>query len=114
MLRLLQERAKKGVRVRVIGRMIRPIAGIEFALPRRRLHVRAIVRDGSQALIGSQSLRALELDRRREVGVIVRARPIVKRLTEIFEEDWQASVVDPMDASPAVEAIGLAAISEAV
>ena len=39
--------------------------------PGRRLHVRAIIRDGSRAFVGSQSLRKLELEKRREVGVIV-------------------------------------------
>ena len=33
-----------------------------------RLHVRAIVRDRKAAFVGSQSLRKLELDKRREVG----------------------------------------------
>ena len=38
------------------------------AFPGKRLHVRAIVRDGRRAFVGSQSLRKLELDERREVG----------------------------------------------
>ena len=33
-----------------------------------RLHVRAIIRDGTRAFVGSQSLRKEELDSRREVG----------------------------------------------
>ena len=37
-----------------------------------RLHTRSIVRDGRYAFIGSQSLRQLELDARREVGIIFR------------------------------------------
>jgi phosphatidylserine/phosphatidylglycerophosphate/cardiolipin synthase-like enzyme len=53
-----------------------------------RLHVRAIVRDRKSAFVGSQSLRKLELDERREVGLILRARPIVKELQRVFEEDW--------------------------
>ena len=35
-----------------------------------------------------QSLRALELDARREVGLIVKEGRIVKRILEVFEEDW--------------------------
>jgi hypothetical protein len=46
------------------------------------------VRDGQRAFVGSQSLRKLELDERREVGLIVRARPIVKEIQRVFEEDW--------------------------
>ena len=34
------------------------------------------------------SLRALELDKRREVGVIVKERAAAKQFREIFEEDW--------------------------
>ena len=41
-------------------------------LSKLRLHTRTIIRDGRQAFIGSQSLRAAELDSRREVGLIVR------------------------------------------
>ena len=54
----------------------------------RRLHVRAIVRDGSRAFIGSQSLRKLELEKRREVGVIVDDAKVVRQMAAVFEEDW--------------------------
>ena len=53
-----------------------------------RLHVRAMVRDCDTAFVGSQSLRALELDGRREVGLITRDEKIVKRIVEVFEADW--------------------------
>ena len=53
-----------------------------------RLHVRAIVRDGRDAFIGSQSLRSLELDKRREVGLFVKSGAIVKELLATFEADW--------------------------
>ena len=48
--------------------------------PGKRLHVRTIVRDGRRAFVGSQSLRKLELDKRREVGVIVDDAKVVKQL----------------------------------
>ena len=54
----------------------------------RRVHVRAIIRDGSRAFIGSQSLRKLELEKRREVGVIVDDRKVVRQMVNVFEEDW--------------------------
>ncbi len=57
-------------------------------LPDLRLHVRAIVRDGTTAFVGSQSLRKLELDGRREVGVIVTDTRVVKRMQAVFEADW--------------------------
>ena len=69
---MLQERAKAGVEIRVIGKVEKSADGVEARkLPDLRLHVRAIVRDGTTAFIGSQSLRKLELDGRREVGVII-------------------------------------------
>jgi phosphatidylserine/phosphatidylglycerophosphate/cardiolipin synthase-like enzyme len=49
-------------------------------VPGHRLHVRVIVPDGRRAFIGSQSLRALELDKRREVGVFVKGAAIVKEI----------------------------------
>src|ERR1035437_6105414 len=83
MIRILHERAKAGVEIRVIGQS-------EANLPVRklsklRLHTRVIVRDGRQAFIGSQSLRASELDSRREAGLIVPDAKIVKKLIETFE-----------------------------
>jgi phosphatidylserine/phosphatidylglycerophosphate/cardiolipin synthase-like enzyme len=87
---LLQQRAKAGVEVRILGRIGKRGAGLKaqkFPGP-RRLHVRAVVRDGMRAFIGSQSLRKLELDARREVGVIVRDPKTVKRIAAVFEEDW--------------------------
>ena len=56
--------------------------------PSLRLHARAMVRDGDTAFVGSQSLRAMELDARREVGLIVKEPKTVKRLLETFEADW--------------------------
>ena len=53
-----------------------------------RLHVRAMLRDGQEMFLGSMSLRALELDKRREVGVIVKERTAAKQFRDIFEEDW--------------------------
>jgi hypothetical protein len=47
--------------------------------------------------VGSQSLRPLELDARREVGIIFRDPKTVSRLIKTFEEDWEAKSqpVDP-------------------
>ena len=50
--------------------------------------MRAIVRDGQQAFLGSQSLRKLQLDNRREIGVIVTDSRIAKRIQAVFEADW--------------------------
>jgi hypothetical protein len=57
-------------------------------LPGLRQHLRAILRDGSEMFLGSMSLRGVELDQRREVGVIVKERSAAKRFREVFEQDW--------------------------
>jgi len=91
MIRLLQDRARAGVEIRIIGRV-----GQHAHLPVRklakfRLHTRTIIRDRHQAYVGSQSLRPAELDSRREVGLIVREAKIVKGLIHTFESDWAAA-----------------------
>jgi phosphatidylserine/phosphatidylglycerophosphate/cardiolipin synthase-like enzyme len=90
MLRLLTERAKEGVDVRLIGRLESKWAGgiKNERFPGKRLHIRAIVRDGRRAFLGSQSLRRLELEKRREVGVIVTDELVVRQMQEVFEKDW--------------------------
>lgn len=89
MLRLLAERAKAGVEIRMLGKLGKGADGIQARkLPDLRLHVRAIVRDGCAAFVGSQSLRKLELDGRREIGVIVSDERVAKRIREVFESDW--------------------------
>ena len=89
MLRLLHQKARAGVDIRVIGKVGKRAGTIRVQkLPGLRLHVRAMVRDGDTVFVGSQSLRALELDARREVGLIVKDPRVVKRLQEAFEEDW--------------------------
>ena len=89
MLRLLSQRMKAGVDVRILGKVGKRGNAMRVQkMPGTRLHVRAMVRDGDTAFVGSQSLRALELDGRREVGVIVKESKTVKRMLEAFEEDW--------------------------
>jgi phosphatidylserine/phosphatidylglycerophosphate/cardiolipin synthase-like enzyme len=89
MLRLLHLKAKAGVDIRVVGKVGKRAGNIRVQkLPGLRLHVRAMIRDGDTAFVGSQSLRALELDARREVGLIFKDAKVVKRLQEVFEEDW--------------------------
>jgi phosphatidylserine/phosphatidylglycerophosphate/cardiolipin synthase-like enzyme len=92
MLRLLRERAAAGVEIRIIGRIAKPVEGVTARkLADLRLHVRTIICDGARAFVGSQSLRKLELDSRREVGVIVKDAKIVKQMRDVFEADWALS-----------------------
>ena len=89
MLRLLAERLKAGVEIRMFGKIGKGASGVEARkLPDLRLHVRAIIRDGAAVFIGSQSLRKLELDGRREVGVIASDERIAKKMRDVFEADW--------------------------
>lgn len=95
-LRLLEARAKAGVQIRLIGKIERPIAGIEVRkLKDMRLHVRAMVRDGALAFVGSQSLRKIELDRRREVGVVIGDARVIRKIQSVFEADWEHSLAAP-------------------
>ncbi len=88
MLGILQERAKAGVEVKVIGQVSGRASFEVQKLAGTRLHTRTIIRDRRQAFVGSQSLRAAELDSRREVGLIVQDPAAVKKLVDTFESDW--------------------------
>ena len=89
MIRLIHQRVKAGVDVRVLGKVGKRVGDLRVQkVAGDRLHVRAMVRDADAAFIGSQSLRALELDARREVGLIIRDAKVVKQLLETFEDDW--------------------------
>jgi cardiolipin synthase len=94
-MKLLEAHAEAGLDIKIIGSISARGAKLEVRpLTSMRLHTRTIVRDGSQAFIGSQSLRQPELDLRREIGIIVRDPSVVKSLTSTFEEDWLASDFD--------------------
>src|SRR5206468_1881986 len=57
MLRLLDQRAAKGVEVRAIGKVAGKPAFPAHPLSQMRLHTRSIIRDGQYVFLGSQSLR---------------------------------------------------------
>jgi phosphatidylserine/phosphatidylglycerophosphate/cardiolipin synthase-like enzyme len=89
MIKLLQDRVKAGVDVRIIGKVGKRGVGLTSEkMPGMRLHVRAMLRDRQELFLGSMSLRALELDKRREVGVIVKERAAARQFRELFEKDW--------------------------
>jgi hypothetical protein len=93
--RLLEEHAKSGLDVKIIGKMSTRSANLPVAaLTSMRLHTRTIIRDRSQAFVGSQSLRQLELDSRREVGILIRDANVVKTLIATFEKDWESTGFD--------------------
>jgi cardiolipin synthase len=109
MVRILEERNRAGVSIRLIGSLkranqaidVRPLAGM-------RLHTRTIIRDGRLAFVGSQSLRTPELDGRREVGMFVGDRRSVEKMASVFEEDWKASEAVPDQGMPALRGDKLA------
>ena len=94
MIKLLQDRVKAGVDVRIIGKVSKKGEGLTVEkMPGMRLHVRAMLRDGKELFLGSMSLRALELDKRREVGVIVKERAAARQFKELFEDDWSKTEI---------------------
>jgi cardiolipin synthase len=104
MLRIISDRIKAGVDVKIIG-SVEPkwnIRGEPF--PGKRMHVRAMIRDGQRAFIGSQSLRRLELENRREVGVIITDSGVVNQLKQSFELDWSKTSLGKKEAKKAAKA----------
>jgi phosphatidylserine/phosphatidylglycerophosphate/cardiolipin synthase-like enzyme len=92
MMSILKERAEAGVAVRIIGSMKNRYDSIEVRRSSPlRLHARAIVRDGDAVFLGSQSLRRLELDLRREVGIILTDSKISRQIAKVFDEDWESA-----------------------
>lgn len=103
MVKLLNEKAAKGVEIRVIGSMKGPSPAIEVRKPKRRLHVRSIIRDGTRAFLGSQSLRKEELASRREVGLLVSNPAVARKLLQVFEADWDDA--KPVQAAEPLELV---------
>jgi cardiolipin synthase A/B len=109
MIRLLHQRAKSGVDVRIIGRIGKRGGDLKVQkFPGKRLHVRAMVRDGEVAFVGSQSLRALELDARREVGLLTKDPKVVKRILETFDLDWARTELGAKEEKKGIEEADIA------
>ena len=68
-----------------------------------RLHAKLLIADNSHALIGSMNIDRSAFDLRRELGTTITDEAIVKRLTEVFDADWELShsydPPDPLDPS---------------
>ena len=104
MLRIISDRIKAGVEVKIIGSVEAKwnISGEPF--PGKRMHVRAMICDGRRAFVGSQSLRRLELESRREVGVVVTDDVVVGQLKQYFELDWSKTEAGRREAKKAAKA----------
>jgi cardiolipin synthase len=103
-LQSLVAKAKAGVSIRIIGKVEAKwqLKGERF--PGRRMHVRAIVRDGMRAFVGSQSLRKLELENRREIGIIVDDRKVVNEIRSVFMRDWEQTASGKKELKKALKA----------
>ena len=108
MIRLLNQRAKAGVDVRILGKAAKRAVNVRAQKMPGRLHVRAAVRDGAEAFVGSQSLRALELDGRREVGILTKDPKVVKAIADLFESDWAKTELGQKELKVAEKELALA------
>jgi len=97
---LLNEKISQGLDVRVIGQGSVRGRSLPIRIMPTRLHARAILRDGTSAFLGSQSLRKLELEARREIGIIFHDKKVVKQMASIFDIDWRNSAPAVIADSP--------------
>jgi len=89
---LLMRKAAAGCDVKIIGRE----PGLDQVVPnfhvrklaRYKLHAKCAIVDSSLFYIGSQNLREVSLDARREVGIIIQDDPMARKIERIFDEDW--------------------------
>ncbi len=89
---LLLRKASNGCDVRLISRdtfydQVVPNFSVK-KLARYKLHAKCVIVDGARFFVGSQNLRAVSLDRRREVGIIVEDDAMSRRIERVFDEDW--------------------------
>lgn len=81
MIALLRSRERDGIEVQVLGK---------GQLGTLKSHGRAILVDGEAALVGSIALRAVHLEFRREIGIIVEDRGIVGQIDDVFDKALRA------------------------
>ena len=93
MIALLKKQAESGIRIKVLGNVekkwLDELAWKVRPFKTMKLHVRCMVRDRTAAFVGSQSLRKLELDNRREVGLITKDPRAISRIAVVFTADWK-------------------------
>jgi phosphatidylserine/phosphatidylglycerophosphate/cardiolipin synthase-like enzyme len=88
---LLNKKISEGVEVKVLSRAPAKNGTLPVRRLPLRMHLRAILRDDNCGFVGSQSLKKLELEARREVGIIFRDKGIVKKMESVFDKDWKRS-----------------------
>ena len=90
----LIHKAAAGCDVKIIGRdvfddKVLPNFHVK-GLSRFKLHAKCIVVDGTWFFVGSQNLRKVSLNSRREVGIIIEDGVMARRIERVFDEDWIA------------------------
>ena len=89
---LLLRKASSGCNVKIISRDTyydSVVANFHVRqLARYKLHAKCIIVDSNRFFIGSQNLRKVSMDNRREVGIIVQDDAMARRIERVFEEDW--------------------------
>jgi cardiolipin synthase len=72
-----------------------------------RIHAKLLIVDEEQALVGSMNIDRSAFDLRRELGITTTDPPVVARLNEVFNGDWELShhydAPDPLDPSQHTE-----------
>jgi cardiolipin synthase len=89
---LLLQKAAAGCDLKIIGRdmhfdQIVPNFHVK-QLARYKLHAKCIVVDTQRFFIGSQNLRKVSLEDRREAGIIIEDEAMARKIERIFDEDW--------------------------
>jgi phosphatidylserine/phosphatidylglycerophosphate/cardiolipin synthase-like enzyme len=89
---VLLKKAAEGCDIKIITKDTR-FEGISSflhfrKLARFQLHAKCIVVDGQRFFLGSQNLREVSLDHRREVGIIVEDMMLSQKIERVFDEDW--------------------------
>jgi phosphatidylserine/phosphatidylglycerophosphate/cardiolipin synthase-like enzyme len=91
-LNVLMAKARAGVDVRILGtdRYYADVFSLlKFRqITRFKMHAKCLLVDGARAFVGSMNLRYENMDKRREVGIIVDDPTIVGKLEDIFSSDW--------------------------
>jgi cardiolipin synthase A/B len=89
---VLAKQAAAGIDIKIISRLSdlpNLLPNLEVRkLARYKLHAKCIVVDGKRFFLGSQNLRAVSLDQRRELGIIIEDHAIAARIERVFTEDW--------------------------
>jgi phosphatidylserine/phosphatidylglycerophosphate/cardiolipin synthase-like enzyme len=94
-LSVLLRKAAAGCSVRMISRDTfydEVVANFHVKkLARYKLHAKCAIVDSQRFFVGSQNLREVSLDRRREVGLIVEDDGLARKIERVFDEDWDTA-----------------------